>query len=405
MISNYIKKFIISCFGYPLYLISFLVPRNKHKIVIGSHISFNDNSKYIYILSKQYLPYHKIIWISKQKNVVKKVKELGGDAHYTMSMQGLYHTLTAKFYIYNFHLPDINFWTSGGSIKFNLWHGIPLKNIAFATKNGPSSKIYNEESFISRLIRPHIYIRPDYMVTTSAEMSRYFANAFRIEESQCLEYGLARCDIFFYSRDKLMNHINTYESQKMLEFVKMLEVFKEIFIYMPTWREEVDFLYDAKFNFETLNQHLKQENKLFILKLHPFSKLKKINLNTINQYSNISVMDSEMDIYPILPFTDCLITDYSSIYYDYLLLENKAIYLYPFDYDSYVSKNRDLAFEYEEKMPGEKIISFDFLIEVIKRKKHKRTKKQEKIKIEYFENKKSLDSVKCLSSFIKELSL
>lgn len=59
-------------------------------------------------------------------------------------------------------------------------------------------------------------------------------------------------------------------------------------------------------------------------------------------YSNLRIIDSSCDIYPILPFTDVLITDYSSIYYDYMLIPNKQILLFPFDEEEYCTFNRDL---------------------------------------------------------------
>ena len=397
-----IQKLLHILFGYPIYAFSFLMPRNPKKIVVGSHTPFNDNSKYFFLLSQAYLSEYEIIWITNSKEVEDKINTLGLNTYRINTLKGLYHSLTAKFYIYSFHLIDINFWTSGGSIKFNLWHGIPLKDITFAIKSGPSAKIYNEKSIFSRLLRPQVFIRPDYMLTTSDTMSKYFAKAFRIKKKQCLEYGMPRCDIFSWSKEKILKFIFTYESKEMLEFVNHLSTFKRVFIYMPTWREEIDFLYGAGFDFKKLNEKMKKSNMLFLLKLHPFTKLKNINLDSIDNFSNLIVMNSDMDIYPILPFTDCLISDYSSIYYDYLLLENKAIYLYPYDYESYISNNRDLAFDYDSSMPGIRIKDFDDLLHIIKEDQHHRTKEQENIKKEYFPISPN-NSVKALSSFIKEI--
>jgi CDP-glycerol glycerophosphotransferase (TagB/SpsB family) len=397
---NFINKAINIFFGYPLYIISFFTKRDKKKIVVGSHTPFNDNSKYFFLLSDQYLKDYRIIWLTNSRSVEKKISSINKEVYRVRTLKGIYHALTAYIYIYSFHLIDINFWTSGRSIKFNLWHGIPLKDIAFMIKSGPSASIYNEKNLFSRFIRPHVFIRPNYMLTTSSSMTSYFAKAFRIKKEQCLEYGMTRCDIFSWDNDKIIEFIKQYESNDMLDLIKTFEAYDKVIIYMPTWREDIDFLYKADFDFNKLNDTLIRKNRLFLFKLHPFTKLKEINLTKLNDYSNIIVMDKEMDIYPVLPFTDFLISDYSSIYYDYLLL-NKPVYLFPYDYDDYIVKSRTLAFDYNEKMPGEKIDSFENLLEVLVREQHYVTDKQKDIVKEYFTNLDG-NSVELLSNFIKK---
>jgi CDP-glycerol glycerophosphotransferase (TagB/SpsB family) len=402
MLKKILIKAIDITLGYPLYCLSFFMIRNPKKIVVGSHTPFNDNSKYFFLFSSKYLSDYKIIWITKSQITEKKIRKLNLEVYRKNSLKGLYHSLTAKFYIYSFHLHDINFWTSGGSIKFNLWHGIPLKDIAFAIKSGPSSKLYNEKNLISRIIRPHIFIRPDYMLTTSEKMSSYFAKAFRINQKQCLEFGMPRCEILSWKKEKILTFVKTYESYEMLDLIHTLQNYTKIYIYMPTWREEVDFLNTAGFDFALLNKQLKLKNMLFLFKLHPFTKLKKLNLDKINAFSNLLVLDSEMDIYPILPFTDCLITDYSSIYYDYLLCKEKEIYLYPYDYNHYINTNRNFAFDYYNSMPGEHLKSFQDLLAILN---NNSTFSQEQIKIkkEYF-GKNNYKTVERLCKYIKDLS-
>jgi CDP-glycerol glycerophosphotransferase (TagB/SpsB family) len=78
-------------------------------------------------------------------------------------------------------------------------------------------------------------------------------------------------------------------------------------------------------------------------------------------------VDNSWDIYPILPFTDVLITDYSSIYYDYILMKGKRVILFTFDYDKYISE-RELNIEYEKYFIGLRVHSFDQLYDVIKKK-------------------------------------
>lgn len=133
---------------------------------------------------------------------------------------------------------------------------------------------------------------------------------------------------------------------------------------MPTWREtRENFIVSAGFDFVLLNEVLRQRDNLFLLKLHPESNL---SMEEMSRYSNILVLDKKIDIYPVLPFTDVLVTDYSSIYYDYLLMPGKEVLLFPFDYAEYITAGRDLAFDFDKYTPGKRVHTFEELLTVIR---------------------------------------
>jgi len=90
----------------------------------------------------------------------------------------------------------------------------------------------------------------------------------------------------------------------------------------------------------------------------------KLDHDDMSRYENISVIEQYSDAYTVLPFTDMLITDYSSVYYDYLQL-NREMIVFCFDLDEYLSENRELMFDYEEFMPGRRAESFDELLTLL----------------------------------------
>lgn len=352
-------------YGYPLLFISYLVPRNKNKILVGSHTPFNDNSKYFLLLSKKYNSKARIIWIAHTVQIANHVNSLGFESYYRWSVKGVYHSLTAKFYVFCFHVIDINLWTSGNTIKINLWHGIPLKHIEFMAKTGSSASIYNEKNILSRIFALYIFIKPDFLVSSSPAVSNYYKKAFRLtDKNVLLEYGSPRTDIFFLKNNELKTHIEKYESNELKNLVELTERYSKVFIYMPTWRD-YDFFVEFNFDFKLLNEKLEKLNMLFLFKLHPATPNPILNEN----FNNIIVLENTIDMYPLLPFTDCLITDYSSIYYDYLLL-NKEILLFPFDYDKYINYDRGFIEDYEKAMPGNKIFDFDSLIESLSKEQY-----------------------------------
>jgi CDP-glycerol glycerophosphotransferase (TagB/SpsB family) len=186
----------------------------------------------------------------------------------------------------------------------------------------------------------------------------YFGKAFRVkDESKLKAFGYPRCDIFFLNKNELNSHIHKYESN-LYKIILKLKGFKKTYIYMPTWRD-YDFIEEGEFDFFKLNETLEKSNSYFLLKLHPATK---VNLSEIKKFNNIKLLANDIDIYPLLPFTDCLITDYSSIYFDYLLLKGKEIKLFPFDKDKYVTEDRGFVDEYDKVMLSSKYYSFNELL-------------------------------------------
>lgn len=354
--------FYIKCTGNLLmhifFLASYLVPRNKEKWLVGNARGFNNNTKYFFIHAKEVLKKEKCYWISKNNKCRLEVKRLGYKAYHPWSLMGLYHLLTAKVYVYDSHISSLNFWTSGRVMKVNLWHGVGIKNVEFKRRiNGI------QEGFFNYLRRPVNYVRPDIFLSTSPMMTKHFAECFRIPEKRCVESEYPRCAIFRKSQDELLAFISRYEDEETKGLAERLRIASRSYIYMPTWREtKDDFLKRAGFDLSALENVLKERNELFLFKLHPFTKIKV----DISQYRHILFLDNRMDIYPLLPFTDVLVTDYSSIYYDYLLMPDKEILLFPFDYEEYIKNERELAFDFDEYTPGVRVYTFTDMLEAIR---------------------------------------
>jgi CDP-glycerol glycerophosphotransferase (TagB/SpsB family) len=361
-LSELVKINIEIILGYQIYFLSFLFPRNKNKWVIGSHIGFAGNSKYFFIYTITEENKKMCYWIASSRKEAQIVRNLGLPSYYKWSVVGLYHLLTAKIYIFSSHLTDINFFTSGNAKRINFWHGVGIKKIEFELSIGSGKKVYDEKNLISRIYLPQIFKKPHFFLVTSSLMKEHFKQCFKITDKECFECGYPRNDIFYWNKKKLKTFIKNYEIKYIQLLVDQLENYNQSYMYMPTWRENRrDFIDSSKFDFVALNSVLKEKNELFLLKLHPTT-----NLNIKEKISNILIIDKNIDIYPILPFTNILITDYSSIYYDYLLLKDKNIILFPFDYNDYILNNRELAFDYNQYTHGNIAYTFHDLLSIIK---------------------------------------
>lgn len=360
------RKKIASVLLFPMYWISHLFPRNRKIWAFGSYNnSFSDNSKHFFLYLNKHQKDIKSVWISGDKSLVIFLKSKGFKAFYRYSYLGIYYMLRAKYYFYSAYPNEISLWFSGNAVLINLWHGIPLKKIEFDIKKGKYAPRYNPANLAKKIGNalnfPEIFIhKTDYILSTCNRISEIFASAFKIARDQCLEIGYPRNDILFAQKNELSIFINEYESQECKHLIQDISKFEKVFVYMPTFRDnESNIFSQAKIDFNRLNQIMQESNTCFLIKLH--GSTKEI---LANKYSNILTAGNVNDIYPLLPFTDILITDYSSIYFDYLFLDKEIIF-FPFDYAEYISENREFYFDYEQTVPGTIVDSFEALIKLL----------------------------------------
>lgn len=339
-------------FGYIIYPFSFLTHRNSRKWVIGNKTGYCDNSKYLFL----YLHYHfekeiHCIWIARTNEEKKCLKKLDFEVYKKWSIKGMFHCLTAGVYIFSSNVSDINYWTSGSAVKVNLWHGVGIKKLGLK-----GSVTYNPHSLFNRMMMPYNYDKPTVFITTSKLMTDHFAECYALTSTQTRQIGYSRCDFIMQDRETIYQYICRYESAEMLCLIDSLKSYRRVFIYMPTFRDDqTDFMQLSGIDFEDLNETLVSIGSLLLVKMHPATRM---NFDVVSACSNIKLMDKRMDVYPLLPFTDVLITDYSSIYYDYILIEGKKVILFPFDYDTYIRNSRDLAYDYLQYTPGKKVSTY-----------------------------------------------
>lgn len=247
---------------------------------------------------------------------------------------------------------------SHGINKFNpkqtlidLWHGIPLKALGFMENNN----IYGGNR-----------LNADYFITSSKFESVLFSACLHAPFAIQRILGSPRNDHLF-SRNvqcELLNHFSKY---------------KKILLYMPTYRQGFQgrtegAITQALFSFDDFSEEkfinfLEENNFLFVLKLHPFEEkyLEKIYSKydkSILFLSTEKLQQNQVDLYQLLPHTDMLITDYSSVYFDYLLL-NKPMVFINNDIETY-RKLRGIMLEpYDFWTPGYKIKNQRELIDAI----------------------------------------
>jgi CDP-glycerol glycerophosphotransferase (TagB/SpsB family) len=249
---------------------------------------------------------------------------------------------------------------SGNATIVNLWHGVGLKRCEFNITNGALAERYVKQTFKERFYHPESFRKPDYLLTSTPFQTRMFASAFRVPVDKCLELGYPRNAILTKSKEYVRRFVERYEPKTTLDLIDNIKQYSKVYVYMPTWRDSQKNVFAQHMDLRKLSQVLAAQNAVLLLKPHPNTVV-----DSIYQADNLILLDRTIDIYGVLPFTDVLITDYSSILYDYLLIPNKQVILYLYDYDEYV-RERDFYYPFDENVVGKRVTTFENLVKVIK---------------------------------------
>ncbi|MBU4274827.1 CDP-glycerol glycerophosphotransferase family protein [Patescibacteria group bacterium] len=383
--SNFIKIVKRAC-GlplYPIYYLSYLAPRSRKIWAFGTERNFTDNFKYLFLyVANNEKDKVKAVWISRSKNVAKQLREEGYKAYLDNSFWGIYYALRSKYYFLNENSADINFWLSGGTKKIILYHAMPFKKVGYDATKGKYSSFLEPKGIkkiILRLLIPWGFERKDFVIATSPLFQKIMASAFRVNEDKVIITGSPRNDIFFNE----IKNSDLGDDKSIIQQIKDLkDKGKKIIFYLPTWRDTGgNPLADANFDFSILKKFLNLNNAIFISKFHIRTDVNEKDWQKMNS-EEFLVLPSNTDIYQILPRTDILITDYSSIFFDFLLI-NKPTIFFPYDFRKYVAEDRELYFDYDEFTPGPKVYNFKELLNQIEhflKREDGYEKQREKIK-------------------------
>lgn len=337
-----------------VYLLARFSPRKRNVWVFGSNggKNFSGNPKYLFLYcSQQRSRDIRAVWISRNSNVVTELKSHGYEAHLLYTWRGIYACLIAGIWLFDHSTDDITYYLSGGVITINLWHGMPLKKVGWDDHFSKWLYATGWRKPAYRLVLPWFFESYDLMLIPCVAGVDILESAFKQPRENIYVASYPRTVLFVHEMPDVLIGCpgSTYGhlSRLHLEGTRILT-------YMPTFRDRSDERFFDIVNMKELDEFLGKHRLCLAIKAHPRSYLTQ-NLDN-GCFSNIIVIPSAADPYPYLAITDVLITDYSSIYFDYLMA-NRPIIFFCYDFEEYTSQNRQLYFEYMQVTPGPKIFN------------------------------------------------
>lgn len=260
-----------------------------------------------------------------------------------------YHFATSKIILIDDFYPLIyTLNIRGKQDLIQVWHAAgAFKTFGFSRTGrpgGPSPKSRNHRNYTKATV-------------SSEGVREHYAEGFGITVDKVYATGVPRSDIFFDEDYKKYVQSVLYEKYPFLKD-------KKVILFAPTFRgngQASAFFPFHVMNFKHLYENL-NEDYVFLFKIHPFVNNK---LTIPYEYADFFYDFSEFrEINDLLLITDVLITDYSSVCFEYALL-NKPMLFYGFDVEEYI-RTRDFYYNYFDFIPGPLVKTTEEIVDKIK---------------------------------------
>lgn len=353
-----LSTFVSICLAHVIHTFAYLIPRSRTIwVCAGWHNSrerelFADNSKYFFLYLQNNQPDCTSVWLAQDKKLARLLREHGYTSYYIHSLRGMYYALRARYTIVDARITTRYWKFSAGSRIVQLWHGKGMK------KSGHDSKYNAAQSYF---MNPGYYVKYDAIVATSEKTASLLGKTFSQPMSDMLITGQPRTDIFYQTIAGA--EIDEHTGLKDIIESARTKGTERIILYAPTFRADgsnpLDQLTPEKL--ATLNTTLAERNDLMILSLHPKFAAKAETL--ASGYSHITSIAPGLDLYPYFKDIDLVITDYSNIYIDFLLLDKKVMF-FVFDEEKYRATT-GLHPDFDTLTPGPHLKTFEELQEAL----------------------------------------
>lgn len=309
--------------------------------------TFNYNSSYLFLYVKEHCPEIHPYYVM---NDDKKREELGekyGKEYFLdgKTMAGIRKILSCKVWFTSTAPPLYGVGFRKKYVILNLWHGIPLKKIGMEQKN---------LSWFTRKYYKYFFAdNYEGVVTTSSHLVHIMSRSFLVEPERIKVWGQPRNDVLFSSNSEGKGLEEVFSGE--------LPQYEKVVLYAPTFRdhEPTQLFPFQDMDRERLCQWLEEKKIFLCIRLHLYDQTGYQWIQELDRTgSRIRFLneDRTVDIMEALKEFDLLITDYSSIYMDYLLTGKPVLFL-PYDQEAYL-KERGMNFPYDQVTPGPKPKTF-----------------------------------------------
>ncbi len=343
---------------------------------MGRQYGDNPRAIYEYMLSDPAFSDFRYVWVLNDPEKVSQFPKLQEARIVGLRSKGYYECYAqAKYVITNSNL-DYGIMKRNGQVFLQTWHGTPLKKLRCDIEAQEGNALNSLDEIRSK--NNLDVVRYDYFIAPSPFAAEKFASAFRLTalgmEKILIETGYPRNDLLYHFDDAFVR-----EQKQTLGIPED----KKVILYAPTFRDNqhngAGYVYDLALDFDRLQKELGDEY-VVLLRVHYFVA-RQFDFDQAKGFVfDVSTLD---DITPLYTISDLLITDYSSVFFDYANLKRPMIF-YMYDRKEYANDIRGFYIDLKE-LPGPIVETEDELIRAIYEAESSMSRYQQKY--EAFHNK------------------
>lgn len=347
-------------FVYPLTL---LIPRDPGLALFFGRDGgkFVDNCKHLFTaFQREPVAGVRAVYLVRDHELQATLKKFGAESELVSSLAGWWLRLRAGTFIVDSidWSKGMGFCASRGSRVVQLWHGVPLKQVQIPLLQSRIQRLPGIIGYLLKMQRAIIgrFARSAWMLSTSPWITDHaFGPSFQFDRIS--HAGYPRNDALFFPQG-LLSDLGTDEqaAREILQF-RTDRPSGSVGVYAPTFRDALnDPFASGHIDLQALSDIACRNDVLLLVKLHPWMHGRVAG----DPRPGIVFVAAESDLYPLLREVDFLVTDYSSIFFDFLLLDRPVIF-FPYDLDHYLRSERPMYFDYSEMTPGPKAFNMNSL--------------------------------------------
>nr|WP_228407421.1 CDP-glycerol glycerophosphotransferase family protein [Lactococcus insecticola] len=342
-IAYFKRKVVLVVIPLLLYVMHFFVKTDDQLVLFSSFNGkgYLDNPKAIFE-AMQSNPEHKnyqLVWGMKKLEHIKGAKVVK-----QRSLAYFYYLVKAKYWVFNAKMPEY-YVKKDDQIYLQTWHGTPLKRLAHDMTDTGITYYRSQQSYQQMLAS---YDKDsqlwDYLVSPNSFSTEVFSSAFQVPKEKLIETGYPRNDVLSQADDKSKKDIR--EKYRMPQE-------KTVILYAPTWRDNDYGLTGYTFKLEVdFHKWQKQlgDGYLIVFKPHYLISNQFEIPSDLTEF--VQTLPADSDINDAYLMSDMLITDYSSVFFDYANLK-QPIYFYMYDMAAYQDELRGFYLDVPSDLPND----------------------------------------------------
>lgn len=313
-------------------IVILFIPKKKNLFLFtawfGEKYADNTMFFYEYLFNKTEF---EVVWITKNQEVYNKLVKEHKPVVMSGTLKGIWTQIRAKVLFSTVQLSDYKQFLISGCIFIDLDHGMPFKMAGYTVKTNDNKYLIKHDKLVKLFVNY-------YMTATSYCCAKMMEYQYLVDFKNIILVGKIRHELFYDETMRIGLNGNIRELKKNYKIIT----------YLPTHRScgNVKINISTNLDLEYINEICKEKNYMFIIKKHFYHCLER---EPLERYSNILDLthDRGIDTQMLLYQTDILISDYSSAFIDYLLLE-RPILLYMYDAENFLKAERGFFFPFNK---------------------------------------------------------